>query len=122
MNLSFVKSCIAAAALLISASVNAATDTYGTLLAGSFQPADSFASLSYTNTGNVYDFTLTAFDLNTIFTDGAFIGAIAVDSDFQPTVSNVTGDTVVTVAPGGGPTGAFDFRFDLTGPMQARLT
>jgi len=122
MNLSFVKSCLAAVALLVSASVNAATDTYGTLLSGSFQPADSFASLSYTNTGNVYDFTLTAFDLDSIFTDGAFIGAIAVDSDFQPTVSNVSGDTVVSIAPGGGPGGGFDFRFDLTGPKQARLT
>jgi hypothetical protein len=122
MNLNFVKSCIAAMALLVSASVSAATDTYGTLLSGTFQPAESFATLSYTNTGNVYDFTLSAFDLDAIFTDGAFIGAIAVDSDFQPVISNVVGDTVVSVANGGGPGGGFDFRFDLTGPQQARLT
>ena len=122
MKLNVVKSFIAAMALLVSASASAATDTYGTLLAGKFQPADSFATLSYTNTGNVYDFTLTAFDLDTIFTTGAFIGAIAVDSDFQPVISNVSGDTVVSVANGGGPGGGFDFRFDLTGPKKARLT
>jgi hypothetical protein len=28
----------------------------------------------------------------------------------------------VSVANGGGPTGIFDFRFDLTGPQQTRLT
>lgn len=122
MSLTSVKSFLATAALLLSASVNAATDTYGTLLSGTFQPAESFASLSYSNVGNVYDFTLTAFDLDAIFTEGAFIGAIAVDAAFEPVISNVTGDTVVSFANGGGPGGGFDFRFDLTGPQQARLT
>lgn len=115
---------MAVLALAFGVSAHAATDDFGTLLSGSFQPTDTFASLSYTTTDNlVYSFTLTAYDLDAIFTDGAFIGAIAVDSDTSaPVVSNVSGDTVVSVSPGGGPTGIWDFRFDLTGPQQARLT
>ncbi len=108
--------------MLVSVSANAATDTYGTLLAGSYQPADPFASLTYTNVGNIYSFTLSAFDLNSIFTTGAFIGSLAVDASNQPIVSNVSGGAPVSVSSGGGPTGIFDFRFDLTGPKQARLT
>jgi hypothetical protein len=72
--------------------------------------------------GNVYSFTLSAFDLNAIFNAGSFIGSVAVDATNQPTISNVVGDTVVSVANGGGPTGIFDFRFDLTGLQQTRLT
>lgn len=115
---------LAVSALAFGLSAHAATDDFGTLLSGSFQPTDTFASLSYTTTDNlVYNFTLTAYDLDAIFTDGAFIGAIAVDSDTSdPVVSNVSGDTVVSVSPGGGPTGIWDFRFDLTGPQQTRLT
>ena len=115
---------MAVLALAFGVSAHAATDDFGTLLSGSFQPTDTFASLSYTTTDNlVYSFTLTAYDLDAIFTDGAFIGAIAVDSDTNaPVVSKVSGDTVVSVSPGGGPTGVWDFRFDLTGPQQTRLT
>ena len=114
---------LAALALMASSASYAASDDFGTLLSGSYQPSDTFATLSYTTTDNlVYNFTLTAYDLDSIFTSGAFIGAIAVDADANATVSNVSGDTVVSVAPGGGPTGVWDFRFDLTGPQQARLT
>lgn len=112
----------AATLLATSLSANATTDSYGTLLAGSFQPSDTFATLTYSNVGNLYSFTLSALDLDTLFTPDAFIGAIAVDAASQPVVSNVSGDTVVSVSPGGGPTGTYDFRFDLTGPKQARLT
>lgn len=118
----FFKGLIASLALLVSVAANAATDTYGTLLSGSYTPSSSFASLTYTNVGNVYTFTLTANDLNTLFTNNAFIGAIAVDSAVTPVVSNVSGGSPVSVAAGGGPGGGFDFRFDLTGPKQARLT
>ena len=117
-----VRRCFLAFLFLFSSIAQAATDFYGTLLSGTYQPAESFAALSYDGSGTVYNFTLEAFDLDSIFTPGAFIGAIAVDADFQPTISNVTGDTVVSVAPGGGPGGGFDFRFDLTGPQQERLT
>lgn len=114
---------LAALTLAVSSASYAASDDYGTLLAGSYQPPDTFATLTYNTTDNlVYNFTLTAYDLDALFTSGAFIGAIAVDSDVTPTVSNVVGDTVVSISPGGGPTGIFDFRFDLTGPQQARLT
>lgn len=118
------RSFMAVLALAFGVSAHAATDEFGELLSGSFQPTDTFASLSYTTTDNlVYSFTLTAFDLDAIFTDGAFIGAIAVDSNTsEPVVSNVSGDTVVSTSPGGGPGGIWEFRFDLTGPQQARLT
>jgi len=117
-----VRNMIGSAALLASISAHATVDTYGDLLAGSYQPSEPFATMSYTNIGNVYSFTLSALDLDAIFTDGSFIGAIAVDAASQPIISNVVGDTVVSVANGGGPTGIFDFRFDLTGPQQNRLT
>lgn len=118
------RSFIAVLALTFGVSAHADTVEFGTLLSGSFQPTETFASLSFTTTDNlVYSFTLTAFDLDAIFTEDAFIGAIAVDSDTNdPIVSNVLGDTVVSVSPGGGPTGIWEFRFDLTGPQQARLT
>ena len=108
--------------LIASSGAHAATDTYGALLSGTYQPSESFAALTYEGSGNVYTFTLDAFDLDAIFTPGAFIGAIAVDSDFTPTISDVSGGTVVSISPGGGPGGDFNFRFDLTGPQQARLT
>lgn len=117
-----VRNMLGSAALVASLSANATVDTYGELLSGTYQPDTTFASMTYTNIGNVYSFTLSAFDLDAIFTDGSFIGAVAVDSEYQPTISNVVGDTVVSVANGGGPTGIFDFRFDLTGPQQNRLT
>ena len=117
-----VRNMLGSAALVASLSAHATVDTYGELLSGTYQPATTFASMSYTNIGNVYSFTLSAFDLDAIFTDGAFIGSIAVDAESQPVISNVVGDTVVSVANGGGPTGIWDFRFDLTGPQQTRLT
>jgi hypothetical protein len=117
-----VRNMLGSAALVASLSANATVDTYGELLSGTYQPDTTFASMTYTNIGNVYSFTLSAFDLDAIFTDGSFIGSVAVDSEYQPTISNVVGDTVVSVANGGGPTGIFDFRFDLTGSQQTRLT
>ncbi len=116
-----IRNLLGTVALLVSISANATVDTYGNLLAGSYQPSEPFATMTYTNVGNVYSFTLSAFDLNAIFTNGSFIGAIAVDANNQPIISNVVGDTVVSVANGGGPTGVFDFRFDLT-DQQSRLT
>jgi hypothetical protein len=117
-----VRNMLGSAALVASLSANATVDTYGELLSGTYQPDTTFASMTYTNIGNVYSFTLSAFDLDAIFTDGSFIGSVAVDSEYQPTISNVVGDTLVSVANGGGPTGIFDFRFDLTGSQQTRLT
>lgn len=117
-----IRNMIGSAALVASFSANATVDTYGDLLSGTYQPDATFATMTYTNVDNVYSFTLTAYDLDAIFTDGSFIGSIAVDADSQPVISNVVGDTVVSVTNGGGPTGIFDFRFDLTGSDQTRLT
>lgn len=118
------KALLISAGLFLSTSALAATEQYGTLLAGSYQPSDPFASLDVSGSGTTYNFTLTAYDLNTIFAPGSFIGAIAVDATptITPTLSNVSGGAPVSISPGGGPTGAFDYRFDLTGPQQARLT
>ena len=108
--------------LFLSTTVPA--EEYGTLLAGSYQPAVPFANLDVTGSGSVYNFTLTAYDLDAIFTTGSFIGAVAADIDPNTgvVISNVSGGAPVSFSPGGGPTGAFEFRFDLTGPQQARLT
>lgn len=111
------------ASMFAGVSAQAATDDYGTLLAGSFTPAATFATLSYDLiSGNQYQFTLTANDLNSLFTNDAFIGAIAVDAAFKATsVSNVVGGVNVTIGNGGGPGGNWDFRFVL-GKGQDRLT
>lgn len=118
------KALLISAGIFLSTSALAATEQYGTLLAGSYQPSVPFANLDVSGSGTTYNFTLTANDLNTIFAPGSFIGAVAVDANptTTPTLSNVSGDAPVSLSPGGGPTGAFDYRFDLTGPQQARLT
>jgi hypothetical protein len=99
--------------------------TYGVLLSGTYVPPASFAELTVTGSGNVYDFSLSAFDLDALFTTDAFIGSIAVDlSPFTaalPTISNVVGDAPVDTSLGGGPTGVWDFRF-LLAAGQDRLT
>lgn len=121
---SVLKNLFLSLCLLVSTTASAITIQYGDLLAGSFQPDVPFASLDLTGGTTVYNFTLTAFDLNTIFTNGAFIGSLAVDMnhDASVVISNVSGGSPVTFSNGGGPTGVFDFRFDLTGPKGARLT
>ena len=115
---------IAMAALTITQPASVVTESYGSLLSGNFQPAESFATLAITGSGSIYNFTLKALDLNSIFTNGAFIGSIVVNvsSNSMPTISNVWGDAPVSISSGGGPTGQFDFRFDLTGLKKARLT
>lgn len=118
------KALLVSLTLLVATPAMAITEDYGTLLSGSYQPTETFATLSVDGSGSVYNFILTAFDLDSIFSTGAFIGAVAVDTNLNltPTISNVSGDAPVTYSAGGGPTGAFEFRFDLTGPQQARLT
>lgn len=119
---SFNKALLISAGLFLSTTAMAATEQYGTLLAGSYQPSVPFASLDVTGSGTTYDFTLTANDLNTIFAPGSFIGSVAVDASSNITPNVTSFGAPVSVSPGGGPTGAFEFRFDLTGPQQARLT
>ena len=104
---------------------DALTYTYGVLLSGSFVPPASFAELTVTGSGNVYDFSLSAFDLNALFTTGAFIGSVAVNLSpsgaVLPGISSVLGGAPVSTSSGGGPTGVWDFRFDLA-DGQDRLT
>ncbi|HSI42856.1 MAG TPA: FxDxF family PEP-CTERM protein [Methylotenera sp.] len=117
------KALIVSAGLFLSSTAMATTEQYGTLLSGSYQPSVPFANLDVSGSGTTYQFTLATNDLNTIFAPGSFIGAIAVDvsSNILPTTVSY-GDSPVSVSTGSGPTGAFEFRFDLTGPKQARLT
>lgn len=70
--------------------------------------------------GNDLNFSLSAAGLDLLGTD-SFLGAIAVDGLKTGSISSVVGDSPVALANGGGPGGVFDFRFDLTGPKQARL-
>jgi hypothetical protein len=47
---------------------------------------------------------------------------VDVSANLVPSITDVFGGSPVTYSPGGGPGGVFEFRFDLTGPKQARLT
>ena len=125
------KSLIFSLTMMMSLSSYAAVESYGELLAGSYEPGADFASLSVSGSGNVYTFTLSAYDLNALFTNNAFIGAIAVKATPDVTARNVTisnisgGVTNLDVSNGGGPGGAnpvngWDFRFVL-GQGQDRL-
>jgi len=122
----FFNSLIFSLVMMVSLSSHAAVETYGELLAGTYEPSADFASLSVSNTGNVYTFTLTAFDLNALFTNAAFIGSIAVKATPDVNVRNiaisgVSGGVVdLDVSNGGGPGGDWDFRFVL-GQGQDRL-
>ena len=99
------------------------------MLSGSFVPTSVFANLSVSTVDNItYDFVLTTNNLNTIFTTGAFIGSVAVDTTFAnqeplPSVALTgTGNGVAEIdtSNGGGPTGVYDFRY-VFGQGQDRL-
>lgn len=124
--LNFFKYILLILSFILAIPAMATTENYGTSLTGGYQPSASFASLSVTGSGSVYNFTLSALDLNSIFAPGAFISGIAVNispnSNLVPSISAISGDSPVSVTKANGPTGQFDFRFDLTGKNQARLT
>ncbi|MES2500300.1 MAG: VPLPA-CTERM sorting domain-containing protein [Pseudomonadota bacterium] len=124
--------CTTFSLLSVSASVSSAATIeyqYGELLAGSFVPGSVFATLSVSTTDNTtYDYVLKTNDLDTIFNENAFIGSIAVDTSFAnqeslPTATLVgvgNGISQIGTNSGGGPTGAYDFRYVL-GQGQDRL-
>lgn len=95
--------------------------TFGLLLSGDFTPADDFATLDVTTTDNLtYDFTLTSLDLDALFTDGAFIGAMAINTDPNLTAQTLptadltgvgNGVDTIDVSAGGGPGGVWDGRY-----------
>jgi len=111
----------AALTLAVTPAAFADTFTFGNLLAGNGPGTASFATLSVTQVGGDLQFTLSAPGLDQ-FGSNTFLGAIAVDGQGVGSIIDRIGDSPVALANGGGPTGIFDFRFDLTGPQQARLT
>lgn len=106
---------------VIPTAANSSTFDFGPLLSGSYAPGATFAQLSVSQTGfNVFNFTLTANNLNSLFTGGAFIGSMAVDTNPAMGVSNVSisnfsgnGVDGIFAHNGGGPTGGWDFRFNM---------
>lgn len=121
LNISLKKAVALAAIALSASAVQAEVYNFGTLFAGTGPANVSFATLTVTQVGDDLNFTLDAFGLDQ-FGSNSFLGALAVDAAQVGSVTNVVGDAPVTMANGGGPSGVFDFRFDLTGPQQARLT
>lgn len=111
---------VAASVSLVAMGSQAATYTFGTLLSGSGPQDLNLATLTVTESGNDLNFSLSAAGLDLLGAN-SFLGAIAVDGLKTGSISSVMGDSPVALANGGGPGGAFDFRFDLTGPKQARL-
>ena len=100
----------------------------GSLISGSYSASSSFATLTESTTDNkTFLFTLTANNLNTLFTDGAFIGSIAVVTTTNVTKNDVSvgsvsgGVSAIAVSNGSGPNGNYDFRYDIS-QGQDRLT
>lgn len=78
------------------------------------------ATLTVTQSGADLLFSLDAADLDALGTT-TFLGALGIDGIKQGAIANVSGGAPVALHNGGGPNGV-NFRFDLTGPKQARLT
>lgn len=129
-----LRTLIAAACLGAAPAAWAVTLTFGTPLAGT-GPTTSFATLAYDPTidssGDDWTFALKAGNLSSIFAaTGAFIGSIAVSAPglnpqgpFSAQMTSISGGvSSVSAGKGGGPQGEFDFRFDLIGPMNDKLT
>lgn len=100
---------VAAVASAPVRAITGGTFEFGVLLSGSYQPATTFAELTVIPnfggaTGNNYTFTLEAFNLNTIFTPGAFIGAMLVNTDpnRDGPPPPVSANPSILVTPGGG--------------------
>lgn len=128
-----LKLSLMSAVMFLSVSAQATTYTFGSLLAGSYQPSANFATMTVTGSGTAYNFSLTTNNLNSWFTNDAFIGSIAVDttpdlklsgknSDSITTSNVVGGVTSLNTSNAGGPTGNWDFRFVLGQGASNRLT
>jgi hypothetical protein len=96
---------------------------FGGLISGDGAPVEiDFATLSATVSGSDVLFTLDAQGLDLFDGTQPFIGALSIDGDKVGGIGNVSGDTSVKMAKGGGPNGGWEFRFDLTGKKKDRLT
>lgn len=88
---------------------------FGSLIQGDGAPLTaSFASLSTTVVGNDVLFTLEAYGLDQFSGTEPWIGAMSVDGVKTGQVSDVNGDTNVTMGKGDGPDGSFEFKFDFS--------
>lgn len=132
MNRSRMLSGIAlAGASLFITSAQGATVTYefDRLLSGDSSLAGTdFATLTVESGDGLsepWSFRLSAYNL-AAFGPGSFFGALAVDGSVGTVAITGTsagsGISNVKYSRGGGPGGAFDFRFDLTGPKRDRQT
>ncbi len=118
-------SIIAVGFLICGSAAQATTYQFGQLLAGTGPTNPYFADLEITDNGSGnWTFTLSALDLNTIFGSSSFIGSMAVDG-IKPTFISTDaggGVTAVKLQNGGGPTGIYDFRYDMINPRNDKLT
>jgi hypothetical protein len=104
-----------AAAALAAAPASAEDFDFGSLIQGDGAPSTaSFASLSTTVVGDDVLFTLDAYGLDQFSGSEPWIGAMSVDGMKIGVVSDVVGDTNVTLGKGDGPDGSFEFKFDFS--------
>ena len=120
-----IMSMVTAGFLVFGSGVQAASYQFGQLLAGNGPANPHFADLDITdNGGGNWTFTLSTLDLDAIFGTASFIGSLAVDGVQPSSISTDAGGGVtnVSIQNGGGPTGAFDFRYDMINPQNDKLT
>lgn len=118
-------SVIAVGFLICGSAAQATTYQFGQLLAGNGPINPYFADLEITdNGGGNWTFTLSALDLSAIFGSSSFIGSMAVDGVKPTSISTDVGGgvTSVNLQNGGGPTGIYDFRYDMINPKNDKLT
>lgn len=106
---------------------------FGTLLSGSYQPSNTFATMSVTSADDLmFTFNLVAYDLDSLFTNGAFISSAIFNTTTGNDPQNLTflsgdvgGVSLSTTAPNVGSVG-FDFGASLptsgSGGGVSRLT
>ena len=110
--------------IIFGSSAQATTYQFGQLLAGSGPVSPHFADLEITDDGSGnWTLTLSALDLDTIFGTNSFVGSLAVDGVKPTSILTDAGGGVtnVSIQNGGGPTGIFDFRYDLINPKNDKL-
>ena len=132
MKTSLTKVAIGAGLLGAAMTASAATQiyTFDSLLSGSYKPSERFATLSETTSDyKTFMFTLSAKNLDQLFTNGAFIGSLAIDTSSAGKLTLPSSDATagggvasVDVSSGGGPGGNFDFRYDFVGKKNDKLT
>jgi hypothetical protein len=103
---------------------------FGTLLSGSYQPSDTFASMSVISTDDLtFTFALNAYDLNSLFTSGAYIDKAifnTVTGDSPTSLAFLSGDVSGVTLANGPNVGSVTFDFGANFPNNnnggARLT